>query len=130
MQLSSEDIEDTLTTPQQHIDDVAAADAAKELFGNNLIQEIQQHEELDWDDIISSGSNLNLDPALTNSTMASNVNGLHLQTAPITTTTVELDTSAQYFLNGDMRHDFDNTTYTSNYYTPQQPQMTHLGTGF
>ncbi|KAK3702958.1 hypothetical protein QZH41_012405 [Actinostola sp. cb2023] len=126
LQISTEDLEESLTAHHNHIEDVAAADAAKELFGNNLIQEIQQHEELDWDDIISSGTDLNLAPTLTNSTMGPSISALNIQTAPVTTT-VELDNSAQYFING---HDFDNTSYVSNYYNLQPQQMAHLSTGF
>lgn len=127
LQISTDDLEETLhQTNQNHIEDVAAADAAKELFGNNLIQEIQQHEELDWDDIISSGTDLNLAPGLTTS-IAPNINDLNLQSAPVTTT-VELDNSAQYFISG---HDFDNTNYNmSNYYNLAPQQMAHINTGF
>lgn len=103
---------------------MAAADAAKELFGNNLIQEIQQHEELDWDDIISSSTDINLVPALSTPSMAPTLN---IQSAPITNT-VELDNSAQYFINGN---DFDNTNYNmSNYYNLHPQQMAHINTGF
>lgn len=124
LQISTEDLEESLQTNQNHIEDVAAADAAKELFGNNLIQEIQQHEELDWDDIISSSTDLNLAPGLTTSSISPSINDLNIHTAPITTT-VELDNSAQYFINGG---EFDNTYNMSNYYNLQQQQMAHINT--
>ena len=58
--------------------------------------------------------------------MGPSISALNIQTAPVTTT-VELDNSAQYFING---HDFDNTSYVSNYYNLQPQQMAHLSTGF
>ncbi|XP_032231605.1 forkhead box protein N4 isoform X2 [Nematostella vectensis] len=127
LQVSSDDLEDTEhLVPQNQVEDLAAADAAKELFGNDLIQEIQQHDVLDWDDIISSGNDLNLDPHITTTTMAPTINGGQIHPDPITTT-VELDNSSHFYMNGDqMHHEYDQSAYVNNYFTLQPQQLAHL----
>ena len=115
----------------EHCEDIAAADAAKELFGNDLIHEIQQNEVLDWDDIISQSTELPIDPTLSTCTslpMSTQlINGMH-GCDPITTT-VEMENSAQYFVNSDGQ-DFDlPLPYVSHYYSMPQPQQ-HVNVGF
>ena len=123
--ISSEDLEEYAQTSivhVEHVDDKAAADAAKELFGNNLIQEIQHNEVLDWDDIISS-SDLPQDPTLTTTTVVQQ-NGCD----PLTTT-VELDNSSQYYgSTGGGRQEYDfQMQYGSHYYSVPPPQHLHVG---
>lgn len=127
MNVSSDDLEDSspphslFGQTEIIVDDKAAADAAKELFGNNLIQEIQ-NEELDWDEIMASSTDLHLDPTLT-TTMTTTTMPIQNGT---TTTTVEIDNAAHYY-NGE-RHDYDNTSsYAPQYYTLQQQHLSVPG---
>ena len=126
MNVSSDDLDDS---PPQHlfvhhtelVDDKAAADAAKELFGNNLIQEIQ-NEDLDWDEIMASSTDIQLDPTLT-TTMTTTTMPIHNGT---TTTTEEIDNAAHYY-NGE-RHEYETTSsYAPHYYTMQQHHMSVQG---
>lgn len=132
--ISTDDLD---TSPEQmmiqreHCEDRAAADAAKELFGNDLIQEIQQNEVLDWDDIISQSTELPIDPTLSTCTTlpitTHPINGMH-GCDPITTT-VEMENSTQFFINGDGQ-DFDiPTPYGMSHYYSMQPQQ-HINVGF
>lgn len=129
LSISSEDLENSPELIQsENCEDMAAADAAKELFGNDLIQEIQQNEVLDWDDIISQSTELPLDPALSTCTtlpMSTPINGIH-GCDPITTT-VEIENSGQYFVNGDGQ-DFDISLPIVSQYYSLQPQ--HINVGF
>ena len=130
LSISSEDLENSPELIQsENCEDIAAADAAKELFGNDLIQEIQQNEVLDWDDIISQSTELPLDPTLSTCTT------LPMSTQPISaihgcdpiTTTVEMENSAQYFVNSDGQ-DFDIPLPMVSQYYSLQPQ--HINVGF
>lgn len=130
LSISSEDLENSPELIQsENCEDIAAADAAKELFGNDLIQEIQQNEVLDWDDIISQSTELPLDPTLSTCTT------LPMSTQPISgihgcdsiTTTVEMENSGQYFVNSDGQ-DFDIPLPMVSQYYSLQPQ--HINVGF
>lgn len=134
LSISSDDLDNSpeqMLIQSEHCEDIAAADAAKELFGNDLIHEIQQNEVLDWDDIISQSTELPIDPTLSTCTSlpmsTQPINGMH-GCDPITTT-VEMENSAQYFVNSDGQ-DFDlPLPYVSHYYSMPQPQQ-HINVGF
>ena len=84
--------------PKDHNDHcVAAADAAKDLFGNGIIEEI--HSEAFWDDIMSSSSPDSLkyvDPSF----VAPIAAGPHDTGYPNeVSTTIEVDSSAHYYGN-------------------------------
>jgi len=91
------------------IDDRAAADAAKELFGNDLLHDMQD-EEL-WKEIMSSTEGL-ADPVLTAATTAPT----QRYTDP-TVTTVEIDSSSHYFNTVDYSQMNGSPYINSNYYT-------------
>ena len=124
LSISSDDFDEYSTNTVangDHVEDKAAADAAKELFGNNLIQEIQQNEVLDWDDIISSNG-LPIDPTLTTTTTQ-----VHNTCEPLTTT-VELDNAAHYYGNTNGHQEYDiQMPYISHYYSVPPPQHLHVG---
>ena len=87
--------------PKDRNEHCAAADAAKDLFGNVIIEEI--HSEAFWDDIMSSSSPDSLkyvDPNFVTSIAAGHPDtGYHNEVS----TTVEVDSSAHYYGN-----EFDN----------------------
>ncbi|CAB3989727.1 Forkhead box N4 [Paramuricea clavata] len=87
--------------PKDHNDHCAAADAAKDLFGNGIMEEM--HSEAFWDDIMSSSSPDSLkyvDPTFVTSIAVG-----HPETGypNEVSTTVEVDSSAHYYGN-----EFDN----------------------
>ena len=133
LSISSDDLDNSpeqIMTQTENCEDRAAADAAKELFGNDLIQEIQHNEVLDWDDIISQSTDLPIDPTLSTCTSlpisTQHINGIN-GCDPITTT-VEMENSTHYFVNSDGQ-DFDiSAPYISHYYS-MQPQQ-HINVGF
>ena len=130
LSISNDDLEDSsggMVIQTESCEDITAADAAKELFGNDLIHEIQQNDVLDWDDIISSSTEMPIDPTLnTCTTLPMTINGMN-GCGPITTT-VEMDNSAHYYVNSDGQ-DFDLTSpYVSHYYNVQPQQ--HINVGF
>ena len=89
--------------PKDHNDHcVAAADAAKDLFGNVIIEEI--HSEAFWDDIMSSSSPDSLkyvDPTF----VPSIATGAHDAVYPNeVSTTIEVDSSAHYYGNEYENH--------------------------
>ena len=134
LSISNDDLDSSpeqILSQTENCEDIAAADAAKELFGNDLIQEIQQNDVLDWDDIISQSTELPIDPTLSTCTTlpmsTTHLNGM--QGCDTITTTVEMDNSAQYFVNSDGQ-DFDiPLPYSMSHYYGMQPQQ-HINVGF
>ena len=131
LSVSSDDLEYSPEEINQTVncEDRAAADAAKELFGNDLIQEIQQNDVLDWDDIISQSTDLSLDPPLsTCSTLPMSTQPLNGMNGCDPITTVEMENSSHFFVNSDGQ-DFDIPgPYVSHYYS-MQPQQ-HINVSF
>ncbi|XP_015766683.1 PREDICTED: forkhead box protein N2-like [Acropora digitifera] len=131
LSVSSDDLEYSPEEINQtgNCEDRAAEDAAKELFGNDLIQEIQQNDVLDWDDIISQSTDLSLDPPLsTCSTLPMSTQPLNGMNGCDPITTVEMENSSHFFVNSDGQ-DFDIPgPYISHYYS-MQPQQ-HINVSF
>ena len=134
LSISNDDLDSSpeqILSQTENCEDIAAADAAKELFGNDLIQEIQQNDVLDWDDIISQSTELPIDPTLSTCTTLpmSTTHLSGMQGCDTITTTVEMDNSAQYFVNSDGQ-DFDiPLPYSMSHYYGMQPQQ-HINVGF